>query len=136
MFVATLIADGALDDAVFSEWVHQFSTDWTAGDLTLAEWIDPGHAAELTFSPDDDFRSQDCAHLAEGLAELANRIAAARGAEVPTIDCIVQPLADREKRLLVADMDSTMITVECIDELADYAGIKPEIAAICGLIPA
>ncbi len=33
-------------------------------------------------------------------------------------------------RLLVADMDSTMITVECIDELADYAGIKPEIAAI------
>ncbi len=32
--------------------------------------------------------------------------------------------------LLVSDMDSTMITVECIDELADYAGIKPEIAAI------
>lgn len=33
-------------------------------------------------------------------------------------------------RLLVADMDSTMITVECIDELADYAGIKAEVAAI------
>jgi phosphoserine phosphatase len=32
--------------------------------------------------------------------------------------------------LLVSDMDSTMITVECIDELADYAGIKPQIAAI------
>ena len=46
------------------------------------------------------------------------------------IDVVVQPAATREKRLLVADMDSTMITVECIDELADYAGIKPQIAAI------
>ena len=33
-------------------------------------------------------------------------------------------------RLLVADMDSTMITVECIDELADYAGVKPQVARI------
>ncbi len=45
-------------------------------------------------------------------------------------DIAVQPAAGRVKRLLVADMDSTMITVECIDELADYAGIKAEIAAI------
>ena len=45
-------------------------------------------------------------------------------------DVVVQPLEGRAKRLLVADMDSTMITVECIDELADYAGVKPEIAAI------
>ena len=45
-------------------------------------------------------------------------------------DVVVQPAAGREKRLLVADMDSTMITVECIDELADYAGIKAEIAAV------
>ena len=42
----------------------------------------------------------------------------------------MQPRDGRAKRLLVADMDSTMITVECIDELAGYAGIKPEIAAI------
>ena len=47
-----------------------------------------------------------------------------------SFDVVVQPLANREKRLLVADMDSTMITVECIDELADYAGIKPQIAVI------
>ncbi len=45
-------------------------------------------------------------------------------------DVIVQPAANRRKKLLVADMDSTMITVECIDELADYAGIKAEIAAV------
>ena len=46
------------------------------------------------------------------------------------VDVIVQPVAGREKTLLIADMDSTMITVECIDELADYAGIKPQIAEI------
>lgn len=46
------------------------------------------------------------------------------------IDVIVQPVATREKKLLVADMDSTMITVECIDELADYAGIKEQIADV------
>lgn len=43
---------------------------------------------------------------------------------------IVQLAQGREKKLLIADMDSTMITVECIDELADYAGIKPQIAEI------
>lgn len=50
---------------------------------------------------------------------------------IPATDIVVQPGdAMRRKRLLVADMDSTMITVECIDELADYAGLKPEVAAI------
>lgn len=45
-------------------------------------------------------------------------------------DVVVQPILGRIKRLLVADMDSTMITVECIDELADYAGIKAQIADV------
>ena len=45
-------------------------------------------------------------------------------------DVIVQPASGREKKLLAADMDSTIIGQECIDELADYAGIKPSIAAI------
>src|SRR6185312_16223958 len=36
----------------------------------------------------------------------------------------------RRKKLLVADMDSTIINVECLDELADMAGLKPQIAAI------
>ena len=46
------------------------------------------------------------------------------------IDVCVQPEAHRRKRLLVADMDSTIITCECLDEIADMAGIKAEIAAI------
>ncbi|QJB68370.1 phosphoserine phosphatase SerB [Parasphingorhabdus halotolerans] len=45
-------------------------------------------------------------------------------------DIAVQPAENREKKLLISDMDSTMITVECIDELADYAGIKAQIAEI------
>ena len=45
-------------------------------------------------------------------------------------DLIVQREPDRRRKLLVADMDSTMITVECIDELADYIGLKSEVSAV------
>jgi phosphoserine phosphatase len=55
--------------------------------------------------------------------------AAAAVAEMP-VDWALVPVAGRRKKLLVADMDSTIIGCECLDELADYAGIKPEIAAI------
>ena len=47
-----------------------------------------------------------------------------------TTDIIIQPLVDRDKQMLISDMDSTMITVECIDELADYVGKKDEVAHI------
>lgn len=46
------------------------------------------------------------------------------------IDVNVVPAAGRRKRLFLADMDSTIIDVECIDELADFAGVKPQVAAI------
>jgi phosphoserine phosphatase len=46
------------------------------------------------------------------------------------IDVVVQPLGQRRKRLFLADMDSTMIGQECIDELADYVGLKAEVSAI------
>ena len=46
------------------------------------------------------------------------------------IDLVIQPLALRRKRLFLADMDSTMIGQECIDELADYVGLKAEVSAI------
>jgi phosphoserine phosphatase len=45
-------------------------------------------------------------------------------------DIAVLPAEGRCKRLLVSDMDSTVITVECIDELADYLGVKSEVSAI------
>ena len=46
------------------------------------------------------------------------------------IDLAVQPGAGRRKKLFLADMDSTMIGQECIDELADVAGLKAHVSAI------
>jgi phosphoserine phosphatase len=53
-------------------------------------------------------------------------------AELGFSDCDLNivPVAGRRKRLLIADMDSTIIGVECIDELADFAGLKDQVAAI------
>jgi phosphoserine phosphatase len=76
-------------------------------------WIDEGVAADLPF----------------GRTDRANARAVLEGL-LPGVDVVVQPAAGRAKQLLVADMDSTMITIECIDELADYAGIKPQIAEV------
>jgi phosphoserine phosphatase len=57
-------------------------------------------------------------------ARLADVVAGA------AVDVAIVPVAAREKRLLVSDMDSTMITIECIDELADAVGIRAEVATI------
>jgi phosphoserine phosphatase len=46
------------------------------------------------------------------------------------IDCIAQATDGRQKRMLITDMDSTVITVECIDEIADFAGVKEKVAGI------
>ncbi|MEM6660787.1 MAG: phosphoserine phosphatase SerB [Pseudomonadota bacterium] len=51
-------------------------------------------------------------------------------AAVDNADVNCLPAANRRKRLLIADMDSTMIPVECIDEIADYAGVRDEVVAI------
>ena len=125
-----MIADGTLDERLFSEWVHRFDTDWTAGNIRDRSFIDEGFAADLVFEPSGSFGSKDCSHLADGLKDLAEGIGQAVTGRPMTFDCVVQQAANREKKLLVADMDSTMITVECIDELADYAGIKPQVAAV------
>ena len=79
---------------------------------TTLAWIDEGDAADWQFE----------------LAPAAAR--ATLEGVFAGVDVVVQPRDGRRKMLLVADMDSTMITVECIDELADYAGLKPRIAAI------
>jgi len=59
----------------------------------------------------------------------ARKLAAEALAHLAT-DVAVRPLTCRRKRLLIADMDSTIINVECLDELADFAGLKAEISAI------
>ena len=64
------------------------------------------------------------------IAGVADRLRTTLETLLPQADVIIRPADAPFPRLLVADMDSTMISVECIDELADYAGIKPQIAAI------
>lgn len=65
---------------------------------------------------------------AEALAPV--RIAARAALAGLPIDACAQPWNGRRKRLLVADMDSTIIGCECLDELADFAGVKAQVAAI------
>jgi phosphoserine phosphatase len=110
MPIATLIAADVLESGDISAACDQLRHDGL--EPGVITWIDAGKAADIDFT---------------------GSIAAARKAMQPLenrIDIVVQSGDYRRKMLLVSDMDSTMITVECIDELADYAGIKPEIAAI------
>jgi phosphoserine phosphatase len=129
LFTATLIAEGGLDD-ILPEMAHQFLMDCTAGTLRSCDWIERGVAGDLTFAPAQGFGAEDCAVLAAGLSDRAAAIAKGGEGRDLAVDVVVQPSAHRAKRLLVADLDSTIITVECIDELADYAGLKNEVAAI------
>ncbi|MDB5680153.1 phosphoserine phosphatase SerB [Sphingomonas bacterium] len=107
MFIATLIA-ATLPQGEVSAARDRLDA---AGCLPVAEiWVEEGEACDLQFGRD---------------------ISAARAAlEGQGYDVVAQPVEHRRKKLIVADMDSTMITVECIDELADYAGIKAEVAAV------
>jgi len=66
----------------------------------------------------------------EGDDPMLLRAQARRALERKSVDFCAQPAEGRKKRLLVADMDSTIIGCECLDELADFAGLKAEIAAI------
>jgi phosphoserine phosphatase len=84
-------------------------------------WLNPGIAADLAFTLTEKASPDDASAIAERLR------AALRG--LP-IDVVVQPQAARRKKLFLADMDSTMIGQECIDELADLVGLKAHVAAI------
>src|SRR5262249_49506119 len=61
--------------------------------------------------------------------DVAAKLGRAHGINLLEVDHFATPLT-RRKKLLVADMDSTIIGVECLDEMADVAGRQPEIAAI------
>jgi phosphoserine phosphatase len=110
MPICTLIAADNLESGNFSEAKDRLAE---AGCIPKAfDWLAEGKAVDISFEGDISD-----ARLA--LADFEDRF-----------DIALQDDGGRRKMLLVSDMDSTMITVECIDELADYAGIKPEIAAI------
>jgi phosphoserine phosphatase len=115
--VATLICNPAhpiLDDSVIERMRD------AVGGTGAVEWLADGIAADISFTASVDPN------------ELIARARATLGG-VP-VDVVVQRAQGgrqaRRKKLLIADMDSTMIQQECIDELADYVGLRAHIAAI------
>ena len=109
MAIATLIAAGRLDDRTVDRALGLLRE--VDPNAAFGCWIDEGDAADLRFSGDSK---------------------AARWALSPLerVDVVVQPEEPRWRKLFVADMDSTIIGQECIDELADYAGLKDKVAGI------
>jgi len=88
------------------------------------DWLEPGTALDIAFLLEDIEPGAEPALLKDLANDLRDIIGAA------PIDVVISPQDNRRKKLLVADMDSTMIGQECIDELADYAGVKDEVADI------
>lgn len=105
VLIATLIAAGRLDDRLIADALARLPR------ARFDRWIDEGDAADL---------------LIEGAPEGVR--AALEGVE--GMDVAVRAAPRPTPRLFVADMDSTMIAQECIDELADYADVKAEVAAV------
>ncbi len=109
MFVVTLLTN---PEAPVLErvTVESLRNAWGGGE---ARWLDPGVAAEF-----------DLEQVPE------NRWEVWEGLQALRVDMVVQRAEGRKKRLLIADMDSTMIRQECIDELADEAGVGARVADI------
>ena len=98
-------ADPAIDSALVAAIQHE-----TRGEIN---WLHQRVACEIESPSAAD-------PVAAARAVIGNR----------PVDVALVPAAGRRKQVLVADMDSTMIEQECIDELADAVGIKAEVAAI------
>lgn len=110
MPIATLIAADIAESGIISDARDRLAG---AGCVPVdSAWLKKGKAFDLFFEGELGFARR-------ALADIEDRY-----------DIVVQSGDHRRKMILVSDMDSTMITVECIDELADFAGIKPQIAAI------
>jgi phosphoserine phosphatase len=118
MHVATLVApshaaDVTLQDTLLRKCIAAISN--AEGTVLGEAWLEPHMAVDLGFT---------------GIDVQAAREALEPVAHHAHVDVIVQTEAHRQKKLLIADMDSTMITVECIDELADFVGKKQDVARV------
>ncbi len=111
MYVVTLLS--SRKDPRVSRTLVEAAAD-EIGEAEI-EWLETDVACDLVT------RSKPSAQTLDRLNRLALDEA---------VDCVVQEVAGRRKRILIADMDSTMIEQECIDELAAAIGIKDQVAAI------
>ncbi len=109
MYVATLLTNPTTP-SLEVPMVDALRNAWGGGEAT---WLNPGEAAEFTLPEMPDNRWDVWADLQE-----------------MGVDLVVQPSEGRRKKMLLADMDSTMIQQECIDELADEAGVGERVKDI------
>lgn len=113
--VLTLVALEGLNGAVVddvAEGLHR-----AGAKVGEASWLAPGVAYDLFFDGADP-------------GTVTGRVRAAIGGAA--VDLAAQPVAGRRKRLLVADMESTVIRNEMLDELADFAGVRSRVEEITG----
>lgn len=109
MFIATLLTNPAAP-SLSRETVESLRNAWGGGD---AIWLSVGEAAEFAI-----------ARMPVNKWEVWSDL------QKIGVDLIIQPRENRVKKMLLADIDSTMIQQECIDELADEAGVGPRVADI------
>jgi phosphoserine phosphatase len=126
LYVATLISRP--DRPVVTDALAQKAARYLPHGRPV-DWLHPGEAVDIAFLA-DDINDADTSSNEERafLKDISNDLRDIAGAE--PVDVVVQRQDGRRKKLLIADMDSTMIGQECIDELADYAGVKDRVAEI------
>ncbi|MGR3761411.1 phosphoserine phosphatase SerB [Roseobacteraceae bacterium NS-SX3] len=109
MYTATLLCNPA-NPVLEPALAESLRNAWGGGE---ADWLDPGVAAEfpLQVLPGNQWE------IWEDLQRMG-------------VDLVIQPTANRRKKMLLADMDSTMIQQECIDELAEVAGVGERVKEI------
>jgi phosphoserine phosphatase len=109
MFIATMLTN-PVSRGLNPALVDSLRNAWGGGD---AIWLAPDEAAEFALPTMPD-----------------NRWSVWEDLQAQGVDLVIQPAANRRKKMLLADMDSTMIQQECIDELADEAGVGTRVAEI------
>ncbi len=114
-------------------------------DIVLTLVVNPDHQTELEKAMKDTFRTLgtsatetplhegraiDISASVQSIADIREAVKSVMEAH-PLVDwCLQENNEHRRKSMLIADMDSTMITVECIDELADFVGMKDKVSEI------
>jgi len=107
----TIIA-GAGTEILFQDRVREIRTALGAAE---PDWLAPGRACDLLLTEGDAAAAETAARQAIGDA---------------AIDVLLQPATGRRKRVFVADLESTIIENEMLDELADFVGLRAHVAEI------
>ena len=114
-YVATLVASDRLSEDLVTAAVSELASVGAASDGAAPTWLAPGRACDLPVEITD----------AEAARTILRNLL-----ETAAVDFAVQPRQGRRKQLLVTDMESTVIRNEMLDELAEIAGIAPQVEQI------